>query len=85
MFVVKFFLQLGADVWITTRQSFGDVEVWARTMRNENAQRDNSLRVSDSFTPSKDNLELLTEKQRERNWKPDILINGMSASDYGPI
>jgi len=82
---VKFFLQLGADVWITTRQDFGKVEKAAAKLRNENAVRVNSLQVSTQWTPNYRNVDALTEQHKKQNWKPDFIINGMAAEDYGPV
>ncbi|HSA60421.1 MAG TPA: acyltransferase domain-containing protein [bacterium] len=80
---VEFFLQLGADVWITTRQDLGRVEDRARDMRNRSAVRGASLRVSTQFVPNFANMEALRQQQEEQGWKPDVIINGMAAEDYG--
>src|SRR6185436_18264625 len=82
---VKFFLQLGADVWITTRQSFGNIEQAAAKLRNENAVRSSKLRVSTQWTPNYRNIDALADEHKKQGWKPDMIVNGAAAEDYGPV
>ncbi len=82
---VEFFLQLGADVWITTRQELGKVEDTMRDIRDRSAVRGSRLQVSTQFVPNFSNIEALRQKHEEQGWKPDIVLNGMAAEDYGML
>eukprot|EP00762_Andalucia_godoyi_P003591 ANDGO_00690.mRNA.1 Malonyl CoA-acyl carrier protein transacylase len=78
-------LSLGADVWITTRSTFGDVEDTLREMRDEWAVCGASLHASTAFSPNYSNIDLLVGALQQLDWKPDIIMNAMASEDYGTI
>lgn len=83
--VICALLCVGAEVWLTSRSSFGQVEDAVRGIRDEWAISGASVHVSTSFVPNYTNIESLVACHQKHGWKPDIVINAMACEDYGAV